>query len=77
MLVDGPGKLIVQLPRNERHEQREECNDTRDCHEDGLDVQPDQCCRFNVSVGSESSYGGLDLVILNSGIDKHSQVVET
>lgn len=72
-LVDGPGKLIVQLPCFKGENESSNSHQNGQSNEHGLDVVPevlgDEAARVEV-VGSI-----LDLIELNSSVDENTDVV--
>jgi len=77
VLVDGPGKLIIQLPGNESHGKSENPNDTGNHEQEGFDVLPEGCVRLDVSIRHQLCDGLVDLIILDRGINEHATVVDT
>ena len=74
MLVNGPCKLVVQLPCFEGEDDGSDSHQNRQSDEHGLDVVPEvlgnEAARVEV-VGSV-----LDLIELDSGVDENTDVVE-
>ena len=75
MLVNRPGKLVVQLPGDTSHQDRAKSEDARYCDHERLD------CRPNINAGLDL-VGSLqhidcivDLVLLYCGIDKQSEII--
>jgi hypothetical protein len=74
VLVDGPCKLIVQLPGDEGKEESRNCHQAGQRYEHRLDIGPELGC--NEGIGIEFIGGILDLVELDGGVDENAHVVD-
>lgn len=78
MLVNCPRKLIIQLPRNGRHDSGEESDDARDRNQIWFDIRPYLRGHGGLqpAVRSQSFDRFVDLVVLNRSIDEHSNIID-
>jgi hypothetical protein len=71
VLENIPGKLLVQLPRNEDHDNGRQCDDGRDGNEIRPDVLPDVVVLgLEGAAVAENTHGILDLVHLDGRVDE-------
>src|SRR5690242_4562444 len=73
VLVDGPGKLVVQLPSNEAKSESRKGHDDGHGDEQGLDIMPK--VGGNEVLVVEDLGGVSDLVKLDGGVDHDTDVV--
>ncbi len=74
VLVDGPGKLVVELPGDEAKSQGCDGHEHRDGDEHGLDGEPEVGGDEVLVV--EDLCGVSDLVVLDGGVDHDADVVD-
>ncbi len=76
MLVNRPGKFIIEFPSNYRQDYSEKGDDAWHRHQKRLYISPDGRIWLDVVGICESSYGLVNLVVLNRRIDKHANIID-
>ncbi len=74
MLVNRPGEFVVQFPRNDRHQHRDQSNDARNSNEKWLFLIPNGC--IDEILGAKLFNGFIDLIHLHRGVDQKTNVVD-
>jgi len=76
VLIDGPGKFIIELPGNEGHDNGEESDNTWNGEQVWMHVIPDICFLVHVVQTLQGMDCLVDLIVLNGSIDKHAKIID-
>lgn len=76
MFVNSPRKLIVQLPGDETHDDREECNNNGNRHQKWSNILPDIIFLQDIAPEFESFDSPVNLVELDCSIHQHTNIVD-
>lgn len=76
VLVNRPGEFVVQFPRNDRHQHRDQPNDTRNSNEKWLFLVPNGCIDEILGARAKLFNGFIDLILLYRGVDQKTNVID-
>lgn len=75
VLVNCPGKFVIQFPRDETECYRTQRKNAGHCDQERLNIMSK--ARFNLSSLVQDLNGAINLVVLDGSVYKETQVVKT